>query len=63
MFEAHVRSDNDAYGGEIERLGDLLVEACEADIDSRWTDRSLSPTLEGDEEAAGDDDRPRVRPQ
>jgi hypothetical protein len=64
VFEAHVRSDDEgARAAQIERLGDMLVEARQAHIDSRSRTDELVATLEGDEEAAGDDDRPRVRPQ
>ncbi|MFZ2056821.1 MAG: DEAD/DEAH box helicase [Acidimicrobiales bacterium] len=64
VFEAHVRSDDEATrAAQIERLGDMLIEARQAHIDSRSRTDELVATLEGDEEAAGDDDRPRVRPQ
>ncbi len=64
VFEAHVRSDDEATrAAQIERLGDMLVEARLAHIDSRSRTDELVATLEGDEEAEGDDDRPRVRPR
>jgi hypothetical protein len=64
VFEAHVQSDDEAARDvQIERLGDMLVQARQAHIDSRSRTDELVASLEGDEEAAGDEDRLRARSQ
>ena len=64
VFKAHVQSDDEAARDvQIERLGDMLVQARQAHIDSRSRTDELVASLEGDEEAAGDDDRLRARSQ
>jgi SNF2 family DNA or RNA helicase len=60
VFEAHVQSDDEAArAAQIERLGDLLVEARQAHIDGRSRTDGLVASLEGDEEPEGDVDRLR----